>query len=178
MEENKRQYSEVSEEFSRHLEDTETSKLSHFHAAEKYENRHKLLIGMPATLFAILLTWLLTSPLDTIFSSSIALFMKNILSIFLSLTVAILSALGALLNFNDLAIRHRTAAQKYHALWRKCKNWKTDFPDYSKATVAAQTAKQYRERLNEINHDSPQIPKWAWKSVKVQKEKGSTSYKN
>jgi len=32
-------------------------------------------------------------------------------------------------------------------------------------------------RLNEINRDSPQIPKWAWKSVKKQQEEGSTTYK-
>jgi len=177
MPDNKFRYQQVSDEFKRHLEDTEVSKLAHFYAAEQYEKRHKFFIGIPATCFAIVLTWLLTSPLDSFFSRSTAEFLKNTFSVFLSLVVAILSALGALLNYNDLAIRHRTAAQKYHALWRKCTNWRTDFPDESLATEAAETVKICRERINEVNHDSPQIPRWAWKSVDVQKEEGSTSYR-
>lgn len=176
MPNNKDTYQEVTREFQRHIEDTETSKLAHFYAAEQYEKRHRILLGIPATSFAILLTWLLTSPLETLFSPTTALFLKNSFSVLLSLLVAILSALSALLNYNDLAIRHRTAAQKYHALWRKCINWRTDFPSESEAFDATKTAKLYRERLNEINHDSPQIPKWAWKSVSAQQKEGSTSY--
>ena len=177
MSDNKVRYEQASNEYERHLEDTETSKLAHFYAAEKYEKRHKFFIGIPATSFAIILTWLLTSPLNSIFSQPTAEFLKNSLSVILSLIVAILSALGALLNYNDLAIRHRTAAQKYHALWRKCKNWKTDFPDETSADAAAEAAKLYRERINEINQDSPQIPRRAWKSVRTQMNEGSTSYR-
>ena len=165
------------EEILRHLEDTETSKLAHFYAASVYEKRHRFFIGLPATFFAILLTWLLTSPIENLFPQSMLTFLKDTLPIILSLIVAILSALSTWLNFNDLAIRHRMAAQNYQSLWRNCKNWKTDFPDASTIKEAIQVVKQYRDRLNEINRNSPQIPKWAWKSVRKQQKEGSTSYK-
>jgi hypothetical protein len=170
-------YTAAYEEIQRHLEDTEVSKLAHFYAAAQFEKRHKFFIGIPATAFAIILTWLLSSPLEKIFSPSILPLIRDVLPIILSLIVAMLSALGALLNFNDLAIKHRTAAEKYHALWRHCVNWKTDFPDESMVKEAVEMTKQHRERLNEINRDSPQIPRWAWKSVPKQKKEGSTSYK-
>jgi hypothetical protein len=43
---------------------------------------------------------------------------------------------------------------------------------------AVQTVQGYRQRLNEINRDSPQIPKWAWKSVRTQRLEGSTQYES
>jgi hypothetical protein len=60
----------------------------------------------------------------------------------LGLLIAIWSAVGAVLNYNQLAERHRTAAQKYQTLTRRCKNWKTDFPDESFAAEARAEAKQ------------------------------------
>jgi hypothetical protein len=168
-------YEKVGIEIQRHLEDSEVSKLSHFAAAGIYEKRHRYLVGT-ATGCAIVLTWILTSPLDRIFSPDLLYLLSDMIPVFLSLVVSILTALGTWLNFNDLAIRHRMAAQNYQALWRNCKNWETDFPDESTSKEAAQMVKQYRDRLSEINRNSPQIPHWAWKTVSKQREEGSTSY--
>jgi hypothetical protein len=35
----------------------------------------------------------------------------------------------------------------------------------------------YRARLNDINGDAPQIPKWAWRATRRQREDGSVSYR-
>ncbi|WP_162561434.1 SLATT domain-containing protein [Methylobacterium terrae] len=96
---------------------------------------------------------------------------------FLSLIVSLLSGLTAFLNLNETASRHRNAAESLHALWRDCKNWETDFPDASQCEAAVKRVQIYRQRLNEINRDAPQIPRWAWKSVENQRREGSVSYR-
>src|ERR1035441_6590113 len=168
------QYHEAEGELAGHLEDSEVSKLSHFYAAGTYEKRHKLWIGVPATCTAIILTWLLTSPFEDLgVSTGTAAFLKRGLPIIFSLATSILTAVGYFLNYGDLANRHRSAGQKYQEVWRQCKNWKTDFPGCDHAEGACSLARRMRERLNEVNKESPQIPEWAWRSVDHQREKGS-----
>lgn len=166
-------------EVKRHLEDAETSKLAHWEAARVYEYRHKFYVGLPALLLSLLLTWLLSSDTKALVSRQPEL--KEILGsvpVLLSLIVSVLSGLGAFLNFNELASKHRAAAENLNALFRDCKNWDTDFPDSSSCEKAMQTVQGYRNRLNEINRDAPQIPKWAWLSVQRQRDEGSTRYQS
>ena len=170
-------FASVKEEVLRHLEDTETSKLAHWDAAAVYERRHKLFIGLPATLLSLLLTWMLSSDVKAFFATDGAFkAVANNIPVILSLVVSVLSGLGAFLNFQELASKHRATAENLNALWRDCKNWNTDFPDASSCEKAVQTVQAYRRRLNEINRDAPQIPKWAWLSVKKQRDEGSTRY--
>ena len=165
-------------EIQRHLEDTEISKLAHWDAAAVYGKRHSVFIGLPATILSILLTWILSSDFRQLaLDSAILKAFADHVPVFIGLVVSLLSGLGTFLNFNELAIKHRTAAENLHSLWRDCKNWETDFPDESLCEKAVHAAQQYRKRLNDINRDAPQIPKWAWKSVKQQREEGSTLYK-
>ncbi|WP_143762923.1 SLATT domain-containing protein [Ramlibacter tataouinensis] len=172
-------FESVRQEVRRHLEDTETSKLAHWGAAAVYERTHKLFIGLPALLLSLLLTWLLSSDTKAFLSADDGWkSFANSLPVVLSLVVSVLSGLGAFLNLNDLAGKHRTAAENLHALWRDCRNWDTDYPDASMCEKAVQTVQTYRQRLNEINRDSPQIPKWAWKSVRPQRLEGSTQYES
>lgn len=167
----------VKREVARHREDTETSKLAHWDAAAVYARRHKLLIGLPATVLSLLLTWMLSSDVKKLFADNQLLQVVGTdVPIILSLLVSVLSGLGALLNFNELATKHRTAAENLHALWRDCKNWETDFPDASMCEKAVSAVQGYRKRLNDINRDAPQIPRWAWLSVRKQKDEGSTTY--
>lgn len=98
--------------------------------------------------------------------------------VFISLAASLLSGMTAFLNLGDLAIRHRTAAENLNALWRNCRNWETDFPDASFCEAAVKAVQGYRARLNGINCDAPQIPKWAWKATRKQREEGSVSYRN
>lgn len=170
-------YEIIFKEITRHVEDTETSMLSHWNAAAVYEKRHKFYLGLPATLISILLTLLLSTQFaKTGFEEKVGNVGMSYMIVFLSLIVSVLSSLVTFLNFNDLAIKHRTAAQNYHTLWRECLNWRTDFPDGSKIDQAVQMVQQYRKRLCDINRDSPQIPKWAWESVDEQRKEGSTTY--
>lgn len=164
-------------EVMRHLEDTETSKLGHWYAAEVYEKYNKYLIGIPATLFSIILTWLVSSQAKSSVGNELVLGISSLhLQVVLSLVVSILSGLSAFLNLNELAARHRTAAENLNALSRDCRNWNTDFPDSSLCIDAVKCVQSYRQRLNEINRDAPQIPKWAWENTKKQKSEGSVSY--
>lgn len=164
-------------EIERHLEDTETSKLAHWYAAAVYSKRHMYFIGLPATILSILLTWLLSSDIQQLTSNSPNLkAVADHVPVFIGLIVSLLSGLGTFLNFNELSLKHRAVAENLHSLWRDCKNWKTDFPDESLCEKAVHTAQQYRKRLNEINRDAPQLPKWAWKNVQKQKDEGSTTY--
>jgi len=124
-----------------------------------------------------LLTWLLMNPLDGLLTGPAAVFLKTGAPRLLALVVTILTSLDLFLGFKGLAAAaHRNAALSYQEVWRHCKNWRTDFPDEAQADEAAQAAKQYRDRLNSINRNSPQLPKWAWKSVGRQRAEGSVSY--
>lgn len=164
----------INKEVMRHLEDTETSKLAHFFAAARYESIHKFWIGLPTTIAALLLSWLVAQkdlPTD---EYQIMFTIK----IFLSLIVAVSSGISTFLNFNELASQHRKAALKYQDIWRKCKNWNTDFPDDTELDEAKSIIQAYRSEMTAINQESPQIPKWAWKSVDKQIAEGSTSYEN
>ena len=165
----------INEEVFRHLIDTETSSLSHWHAARIYHRVHRLYLGLPATLLSIGVAWLLSG--QTQKNAGLPQLAIQI-PVFLSLLVSLLSGLNAFLNLSDLSMRHRNAAENLHALWRDCKNWSTDFPDASNCERVAKTVQDYRHRLNDINRDAPQIPKWAWKSVDKQRAEGSVSYRN
>ena len=170
-------FQNVKDEVARHLEDTEVSKLGHWHAARVYERIHKLYLGLPATLLSILLAWIISSQSKTAlpnlgFGQALALE----LPLLLSLVVSLLSGLTAFLNLNEIASRHRNTAESLHALWRDCRNWGTDFPDAQHCEAAVKRVQLYRQRLNEINRDAPQIPRWAWKSIQRQRDEGSVAY--
>ncbi|MEZ8153015.1 SLATT domain-containing protein [Vibrio splendidus] len=173
----KNHFEKVNQEVMRHLEDTEVSKLAHWSAAAVYKRRQMFFIGLPATFLSILLTWLLSSDFQSLAENSSKLkAISEHIPVFMGLVISLLSGLGTFLNFNELSIKHRTTAENLHSLWRDCKNWDTDFPDESSCEKAVSAAQQYRKRLNDINRDAPQIPKWAWKSVKAQRQEGSVKY--
>lgn len=161
-------------EVQRHLQDAEVSKLSHFDAAARYERLHKFYIGLPTTVAALLLSWLVAQRdlpeenLQILFGIKISL----------SLVVAVSTGVSTFLNYNELAAQHRKAALKYQEVWRNCKNWETDFPDDTDLMNAKTTVQNYRNEMTSINQESPQIPKWAWKSVSKQIKEGSTKYNN
>ena len=137
-----------------------------------------MFIGLPATILSLFLAWMLSSDAKKLLADTgvLQIFATNI-PIILGLVISCLSGLGAFLNFNDLAAKHRTTAENLNALWRDCKNFDTDFPDSSFCEKAVQVVQTYRKRLNDVNRDAPQIPKWAWRSVKKQRAEGSTSYR-
>lgn len=169
----------VNKEIQRHCEDTKTSKLAHWHAAKMYEKIHRIYIGLPATVLSIILAWFVSADAQKLISTEgTGSGWISQIPVVLGLIISILSGLSAFLNLSDLSARHRSTGESLHALWRDCINWSTDFPDASDCEKAVETAQAYRRRLNEINRDAPQPPKWAWKSVPKQLEEGSVSYSN
>ncbi len=163
-------------EIERHLEDSEVSKLGHWYAAAVLHGRHRNFIAIPAIVLAAMLTWLLQNSLDELLSPPTARFLSTVVPRFLALIVTLLTALDLLLSLKSLEAAHRNAALSYHEIWRHCKNWHTDFPDETYAERAAQAAREYRDRMNSINRNSPQLPNWAWKSVSAQRAAGSVNY--
>jgi hypothetical protein len=170
-------FAAVKQEIARHREDTEISKLGHWRAADVYERRHKRWFGIPATVLSLLLAGMLTSEVKALFAEQTGLqSLLVVVPVVFSLVVSLLTGLGAFLNLSELASKHRATAENLNALWRDCKNWDTDFPDQTCCEKAVQTAQSYRKRLNEINRDSPQIPKWAYRGAQRMRAQGSTTY--
>lgn len=169
-------YNNAHTEIDRHLEDAEVSKLGHWHAAAVLESRHRWLIAVPTVVLSALLTWLLMMP-DGIFASASSIKLAKITPPFIALLVTLVAGLDLMLGLKNLVASHRNAALSYQEVWRHCKNWSTDYPDYHSAEKAAQSAREYRDRLNSINRNSPQLPKWAWRSVSEQRAEGSVSYR-
>jgi hypothetical protein len=161
----------ILKEVARHLEDAETSKLSHFFAAQRFETLHRYYIGLPTTIAALLLSWLVAQK-----SLAVNEDLLFAIKIILSLIVAVSTGISTFLNFNGFAAQHRKAALRYQEVWRKCKNWDTDFPDDTDLSLAKSRVQEYRDSMTNINQESPQIPRWAWKSVEKQIKEGSTNY--
>jgi hypothetical protein len=162
-------YKIIQTEIYRHLEDSEISKLCHFYAAERLERIHRYYLGLPTTIAALLLSWLVAQ-------KDLAFPFETAAKISLSLVVTIITGINTFLNLNELASSHRKAALRYQDIWRKCKNWQTDFYEDSNLEQAKSSAQSYRAELTAINQQSPQIPKWAYKNAFKQRISGSTTY--
>lgn len=102
------------------------------------------------------LAWLVSSQTRNVLpAAGVSSELVHNIPVFVSLAVSLLSGMTAFLNLNDLAIRHRTAAENLNALWRNCRYCETDFPDASFCEAAVKAVQGYRARLNDINGDAP-----------------------
>lgn len=150
----------LNNEIMEYHKESEISKIAHSYAAETYEKWNKFILGLPVTIAAAILSVLINR--ENPAGSNIII---ETLKLGLSIVVPALSATITFLNLNDIVLSHRTAAQRYNELWRKCKGWVADFPDDSNNIKAKETVRKYREELIYINKDSPQIPSWAKKGI-------------
>ena len=166
----------ASKEIERHLEDSRINRIAHYELADAYEAKNHRLNVVHGISIGIIITWLLSSQFKESLPEHYQTFFGEVLPIILSMVVAVLSSLGPLLKYGEKAIKNKSAAQKYHALWRNCLNWETDYPDKSMVKEAVQAARNYRELINEINRESPSIPDWAWDKVEKVEKKGGTEY--
>lgn len=162
----------ISTEIERHLEDAEISKLAHYNAAGRLDKVHRYYLGLPVTVAALLLSCLVTlKEVSPEYATPV-----YVLKLILGVVVTVSTGVGTFLSFNEIASKHRLAAHRYQSVYRRCKNWLTDFPDERDIAKAQKTARIYREELTEINKESPQIPKWAYNKVDDQQRSGLTSY--
>lgn len=160
----------VIQEIERHLEDAEINKLQHYIMSSRYDKLNRQM----ETVIAILMSFLLI----VLSSSFIHDFTpwNTVLATFASIVLALLTTIKHIGKYDEKAVRHWIAAQSYQRMWRTCKNWHTDFPDNSKIAEAVLNAKMLRERMTEINRDSPALAEWAWKKAQKQQGEGSTTY--
>lgn len=162
----------IEKEFKRHLIDCHDSKTAHFDLADYYEKRASFVNKIQSFGIAIVLTWLLSTQFSGFLPQDHAV-VKAFPTV-LALIVSVMSILEYVLKYNEQAATHIKYAQKYHALWRSCKNWKTDFPNedcFDQARVAVQ---KYRDSLSEINKEAPHLSFESWGKISTVRE--STEY--
>jgi hypothetical protein len=184
MNEYKIQYENASDEIKRHIEDAATSKIAHFKITERYQKLERKLQFISAFSFVgIIIFWFISTQLYSLieaFGGSVGqawhITTQNAIPIGFAMANVIATTFLYLYRFGDKAHEHREAAHKYHRFWRKCLNWRTECPDISDADELVKLAIIYRQELSEINHNSPDIEEWAWKTVDTELEKGGLEY--
>ncbi|MBU1055991.1 MAG: SLATT domain-containing protein [Proteobacteria bacterium] len=181
---NQQQVKSATQEILRHIEDAATSKLAHFKISDRNQTLERKLQLVSAVSFAgIVVFWFVSTQLYSIieaFGGSVGpawrTTTQNAIPIGFAMANVIATTFLYLYRFGEKAHQHREAAQKYHRLWRKCLNYSTECPDISSADDLARLAVSYRQELSEINHSSPDIEEWAWKTVDSEIAKGGLEY--
>ena len=177
-------YENASQEISRHIEDAAISKVAHFKICDRYQSLENKFQFISAASFAgIVAFWFISTQvlsLIKVFGWPVGLYWytitQNVVPIGFAMANVIASTFLYLYRFGEKARLHREAAQKYHRFWRKCLNWKTECPDIANSEELVRLAISYRQELSEINHSSPDIEEWAWKTVDSELAKGGLEY--
>ncbi|MGB0660823.1 MAG: SLATT domain-containing protein [Mangrovicoccus sp.] len=141
-------------ELENHIKDCELSKMRHFDLSDIAARKMAWVSKTSYIATALILAWILSTQFKGILPSSIWLY--EVLPVFIALFLAALNAFEAKAGYDRIYEAHLSAAQKYHALWRECRNWESDFPTGDGEEFHLYV-KSVRRRLNDINHDSPHI---------------------
>jgi hypothetical protein len=100
----------------------------------------------------------------------------NIIAGILSIIVVGMTAIITFINPNERSTAHHEAGNKYNALRNDTRIFyeiEINSIDYKKAQ---NEIKMLNERRNKLNHDSYQIPKWAFKKARKGIEEGEAIY--
>uniref|UniRef100_Q07PX2 DUF4231 domain-containing protein n=1 Tax=Rhodopseudomonas palustris (strain BisA53) TaxID=316055 RepID=Q07PX2_RHOP5 len=178
------QYQLASQEIARHLQDVEINKAAHFEIAERYARfEHSIHLVGAISFVGIVVVWFIATQLFQLiegFGHSVDATWRfaanSVIPIALVLANVIATAILYIYRFGELAKRHRDAAQLYHRLFRRIKNWQTDCPDSSFTPRLLTLVHEFRNEVSELNHNSPDIEEWAWKRAHTELQKGGTVY--
>ncbi|MDD5037614.1 MAG: SLATT domain-containing protein [Methylococcaceae bacterium] len=184
MDTNKQQFDIASDEIARHIEDAKISKVAHFRMADRYAEWERAMQRIGAISFAgIVVFWFVSTQVYALIeafgglvSAPWKIATQNALPIGFAIANVISTTFLYLNRFGEKSRLHREAAQRYHRFWRRCLNWQTEYPDASYAVKLVTMVVVYRDELSEINHGSPDIEEWAWKTVDTELAKGGTNY--
>lgn len=153
MEYDKKHYEYALVEIQRHLQDAARNKIDYFDMADYYKDKSRKFNIYHSITLAIITTLLLASPFNGIIPSDH--YIVKVSLIIIGVVHAVFTTLGYILKFEEKFNENKSAAMRYHNLWRNCLNWKTDFPDETMTKEAVRMAQRYREQINDINRDSP-----------------------
>lgn len=158
---------EIRDEAVRIEEDALYSSKSHFYAGQRWSNLH-LWIGIPAAVLAAIAGASALSEFQ--YHSEIA----GVLSII----VAALTAVATFVNPSERAITHKNAGNRYNSLRNRSRIFYSIelLSDHDLSNLSEQI-KELDEQRNELNEESPQIPKWAFEKARKGIEDGEASYK-
>jgi hypothetical protein len=178
------QYLLASEEIARHLQDVEINKVAHFAIAERYARLEQSVqlvgaisfVGIVVVWFVATQAFQLLEGLGFTISQTWRFAANSVIPIAFALANVIATALLYLYRYGEHAKRHRDAAQFYHRLFRRIKNWQTDCPDSSFTSRLLTLVQEFRNEISELNQTSPDIEEWAWKLADVELRKGGTVY--
>ncbi|MEM2991332.1 MAG: SLATT domain-containing protein [Halobacteria archaeon] len=166
-------------------EDSLYSAKAHFYAAQFWTNLH-LWIGIPSAVLAAIAGASALSRFDN----------HNIVAGVLSLIVAALTAIATFINPRDKASAHQKAGNEYNSLRNKVGMFyrieidtveiahvgsaeiATEDIELTKGKTLLDELKELSNKRDELNKESPQIPKWAYKKAKKGINAGEATYRS
>ncbi|MBM3210667.1 SLATT domain-containing protein [Candidatus Poribacteria bacterium] len=172
----------IIKEAKRIEEDSLCSAKAHFYAGQFWTNLH-FWIGIPAAIFAAVAGTAALARFDS----------RNIIAGILSIIAAILTVIMTFINPREKATIHQKAGNDYNSLKNKSRIFGQieveEINTIGSVEIAAQedtktvVNKTLLEELNELsnerdelNKESPQIPKWAYKKAIKGIEAGEATY--
>jgi hypothetical protein len=142
----------VIKEAKRIEESTLYSAKGHFAAAHFWSKFH-LWVGLPATILAAVAAAAAFSQFDQ----------HHEVGGWISIIVAVLSAVTTFLNPNEKSASHLRAANSYDALHNRARIvWTIDCGGSDSDQVVSNRLRDLSELKNELNRKSPQIPRFAY----------------
>ena len=147
-------------------EDCLYSGKGHFVAADCWTNFH-LWIGVPTAILAGIAGASALSQFDN----------HSIIAGLLAIVVTALTAVTTFLNPNGKANPHRNAGNEYYSLRNKARIF-CEIDSYGKNSDQELTKhlKKLAKQRDELNQNSPLIPKWAHRKAKIGIGEGEASY--
>jgi len=157
----------IIKEAKRVKEDSLYSAKGQFVAANFWTNFH-LWIGVPTAILAAVSGASALSEFDY----------HHIIAGFLAIIVTALIAVTTFLNPNEKATSHRNAGNKYNSLRNKARIF-CEIDSYGKDSDQELTKqlKELAKQRDELNQNTPQIPRWAFKRARKGIEEGEADYK-
>ena len=157
----------VIKEARRIEEDSLYSAKGQFVAANFWTNFH-LWIGVPTAILAAIAA-----------ASALSQFNNhNILAGILAILVTALTAVTTFLNPNEKANSHQNAGNKYNSLRNKARIFcEIDSYGVDSYQEITKQLKELAEQRDELNQNSPQIFRWAYKKARKGIEEGEADYK-
>ena len=148
-------------------EDTLYSAKGQFVAANFWANFH-LWIGVPTAILAAIAGASALSQFEN----------HNIIAGILAIIVTAFTAVTTFLNPNEKANSHRNAGNKHNSLRNKARIF-CDIDSCGEDSIQELTKqlKELAKQRDELNQNSPQIPRWAYKKAKKGIEEGEAEFK-
>ena len=142
------------------------SSKGHYAAAHFWSKFH-LWVGIPVVVLSAIAGASAFSKFDP----------NHIIAGLISIVVVALSSVMTFLNPNSKASNHLNSANKYDALMNKIRIfWSIDCWRDESEQVLTEKVKYFSEQKDNLNHNCPQIPKWAYKKAKKGIESGEGNY--